>query len=138
MSEVTGGSVTIKQAANLIGESLKAGHHHMEAGYPTVNPLNERSGLLVEAYRNEHGEAWLGKINLYENDRGKPVMWQWDGSPVSAFVAVFVAPRYDAELVQMVTERDAAPYTGTRDDSVLVDRIFERLDAIGARSLIWN
>ena len=110
----------------------------MEAGYPTVNPLNERSGLLVEAYRNEHGEAWLGKINLYENDRGKPVMWQWDGSPVSAFVAVFVAPRYDAELVQMVEERDAAPYTGTRVDSVLVDRIFERLDAIGARSLIWN
>ena len=82
--------------------------------------------------------SWLGKINLYNDDDRAQIMWAWDGGIVYTFGPSFVVPKYDAELEQMIRDRDASPYTGTRDDAVLVDAIFDRLYALGGKSLIWS
>src|SRR5271157_5883921 len=61
------------------------------------NSINNASRRLVQAVQDAGGEAWLGKINLYAEDRapvGTPVLWRWDGSLVCNFAAAFVAPRY--------------------------------------------
>jgi hypothetical protein len=102
-----------------------------------VNNANRR---VVAAMAEAHGEAWLGKINLYGNERhgGHPVMWKWDGGTVYNFDAAFVVPAFDEELVRLVKERDDAEYTGTKDDAVRVEAIMQRITDIGGVHLFWT
>ena len=56
--------------------------------------VNDASRDVIETMQAEHGQAWLGKINLYGKERhgNHPFMWQWDGGMVYNFGADFVAP----------------------------------------------
>lgn len=102
-----------------------------------VNNANRR---VIKAMAEAHGEAWLGKINLYGEERhgGHPIMWKWDGGMVYNFDAALVAPAYDEELVRLIKERDDAEYTGTKADAERVDKIQARLDEIGGVHLFWT
>ena len=130
---------TVAEARALLGTSLRDGEHEIEGTYPHRNPLNDRSRLLIQAYRNEHGTAWLGRINLYKEQEGQPVIWECAEAGVAeVYGASFVLPAYDAELERMIVERDRTPYTGTADDSKLVGAIFERIEQLGGHALFWN
>jgi hypothetical protein len=86
----------------------------------------------------EYGQAWLGKINLHNEDRRR-IMWQYDPvEPIYNFGASFVVPAYDPELERLIRERDQAPYEGTAKDRVRVGAIMERLTAIGGHHLTWS
>ncbi len=112
---------------------------HIREGYPeSVTELNDASRRVVAAMKEEHGKAFLGHINLYEDTRGKPCIWEWDGGLVYNFGASFVAPVHDAELERLILERDAAQYTGTKDDAKRLLAISERLAVIGGVHLIWS
>ena len=89
--------------------------------------------------QQDHGQAWLGKINLYSDDDRQRILWQYElGETVYNFGAAFVLPYYDAELERLIRERDQAPYTGARDDRVRVDAIMERIYAVGGVHLFWS
>ena len=100
--------------------------------------LNDKTRQLIAAYAEQHGQAWLGNINLYGDDRGKAekILFPLDQF-VCNFAAAFIVPAYDQELVDLIYERDIAPYTGTKDDSQRIDVIFNRIDALGGLSLHW-
>lgn len=102
--------------------------------------LNDACRALVQAFADEHGEAWLGKINLYGDERhgGAPVLWKWDDDVVLNFSCAFVCPKHDAELERLIRERDDATYTGTKEDAERVDRIMDRLAAVGGVHLFWT
>lgn len=129
---------TIAEVHAEILACVKRGDHMIECGYPYENQLNDLQRELIAACAREWGECWLGKINLYEQDRGNPVIWKWQGDTVLNFAARFVIPQFDAELERLILERDQAPYTGTLEDIKRVLAIFKRLDEIGGRALIWN
>ena len=130
---------TVAEAKKLLGASVAAGDALIESNYPYANPLNDRSRLLVQAYKNEHGSAWLGRINLYREQEGRPIIWDCaDPTGVHVYGASFVLPAYDAELERMIVERDLTPYTGTGADSKLVGVIFERIEQLGGHLLLWN
>jgi hypothetical protein len=118
--------------------SIHRGEHEMEAGYPYENPLNDLQRDLIAAYAREHGHAWLGKVNLYKEDKGRPVMWEWDGAIVLNFGARFVVPCFSLELVTMILERANAEYTGTAADYERVKAIHARIHEMGGELLIWN
>lgn len=128
----------IAEAKAVLSQDFKDGFHEMEAGFPIENDLNDHTRNLIAAYAQEHGECWLGKVNLYAEDRGKPCQWKWDGGLVYNFGASYVIPHQDAELERLVLERDAAPYTGTKDDYARIACIFDRIAAVGGYSLTWN
>lgn len=130
--------MTIEQAKADIRQSIRDGEHEMEAGYPYENPLNDRQRALIAAYAEQYGECWLGKINLYDEDRGKPVIWKWDGGLVYNFGARFVLPCYDADLERLIIGRDIAPYSGARNDALALEPIFARIKELGGEALIWN
>ena len=102
------------------------------------NPLNDYQRELIAAYAAEHGEAWRGRINLYDNDKHLPIIWKWDGELVYNFGARFVIPHFDEQLYELIVLREYAPYTGTRADAKRVDAIFARLEEIGGETLLWN
>lgn len=115
---------------------------HEGEGWPVEadENLNDANRALVAAIAAEHGQCWLGKINLYGEERhGRaPVLWRWDGDVVFNFGCAFVVPAYDAELERMIRERDDAPYTGVAGDVVRVEAIMARIAAAGGHHLLWT
>lgn len=102
--------------------------------------LNDANRSLIAAMAAEHGECWLGKVNLYGEERhGKaPVLWKWDGDIVCNFGCAFVVPAYDAELERLIRERDDAPYTGAAGDVPRIEAIMARVTALGGLHLLWT
>lgn len=111
-------------------------------GLPTEadDAVNNASRRVVDAVHAAHGQAWLGQINLYGEDRGMAdrVLRRWDESPVLNFEAAFVVPGYDDELVRLIIERDVAPYTSMAADVPRVDAITQRIAELGGALLIWT
>lgn len=133
-------TVNIEEARKALGRELARSLR--EGGGCTVEAdrrLNDASRALVASVAAECGEAWLGEINLYGAERhgGHPVMWKWDGCTVLNFSCAFVAPRYDAELVRLIRERDDAPWSASADVA-RVDAIRARVAEIGGLDLIWT
>ncbi len=102
--------------------------------------LNDANRALIAAMAAEHGECWLGKVNLYGEERhGKaPVLWKWDGDIVYNFGCAFVVPVHDAELERLIRERDDAPYTGAAGDVPRIEAIMARVTALGGLHLLWT
>ena len=123
--------------ADILG-CVARGEHEMEAGYPYENPLNDLQRELVGACAHEWGEAWLGKVNLYQEDRGHPVICRWDGELVTNFGARFVLPSFDLVLERLIVARDAGPYRGSAVDYELVTEIHRRVAKLKGEFLIWN
>jgi len=112
--------------------------------------LNEANRTVIQAMAAEYGgECWLGRVNLYrglpEDDDGEHepfhanvTMWRWSGKPVYNFGASFVLPRHDAELEQLIRDRDAADYTTTAADYERVTAIHKRVVEVGGVLLHWS
>jgi len=125
-----------KRLTDAVREGLRAGDGSLPESY---TPVNSASRAMVCAMQQDHGQAWLGKINLYSDDDRQHILWQYEpGKTVYNFGAAFVLPCYDAELERLIRERDAAPYTGTRDDRKRVDAIVQRIGALGGVHLLWS
>jgi hypothetical protein len=130
---------SIEEVSKLLCSSVAAGDALIEATYPYANPLNDRSKLLIQAYVNEHGAAWLGRVNISRETEGRPVIWEClDPAGVQTYGAAFVLPAFDEELRRMIVSRHDTPYTGTSDDAKLVHAIFDRVEQLGGHGLHWN
>jgi hypothetical protein len=116
------------------------GEHEMEAGFPYENPLNDLQRKLIETFCAERGEAWIGNVNLYGEDRhnDRPILRRWNGELVRNFEAHFVVPCYDVQLEHLIRERDRAPYTGVAEDHARITQIYERIRQLGGELLLWN
>ena len=133
---------TVKEARAKLAHEFIRGARDVDGLFPGESDaeVNRASEELVKAMKAEHGEAWLGQVNLYGEQRGKPehALWKWDGSTIYTFGSSFVAPRYDEELVRLIMKRDTTPYTTTAADAVRVDAIHARLEEIGGVTLFWT
>lgn len=98
---------------------------------------NADNRLLIEAMAAEHGEAWLGDLNGYQQPNWHPI-WKWDGKPVCNFGASYVVPHYDAELERLIRQRADAPYSGVAADWERVSVIFTRISELGGYHLFWS
>lgn len=131
----------LPQASNKLRRELRRGLLEGDGCLPEADTeINAASRAVVSAMAEDHGEAWLGKINLHGDERhgAVPVMWKWDGELVHNFGCAFVAPRFDEDLAKLIRDRDDAEYTTTAADAVRVEAILERVYAIGGISLSWT
>jgi hypothetical protein len=65
-------------------------------------------------------------------------MWKWDETLVYNFGADAVLPAYDAKLLELIETRNRTIYTNVRADKVHVDAIFDRIEAVGGKPLVWT
>lgn len=91
----------------------------------------------IAAFAQQHGAAWLGVVNLYDDNRAKPVIWKWNGELVHNFEARFVIPRFDEELYELIILRKYAAYN-IKDDVQRVEAIFKRIAQLLGITLFWN
>ena len=100
--------------------------------------LNDKTRQLIKAFNDQHGQAWLGQVNLYGKDRGKKeaILKKYNGF-VYNFEASFIVPQYDQKLVDMIFSRDTTPYTTATDDYKLITEIMDYIESIGGLNLHW-
>lgn len=98
--------------------------------------INQASRAVIRSMR----PCFIGCVNLYGEDRGKKesILKEYKKGMVFNFGGSFVIPAYDEELVELILARDTAPYTGTADDAVRVNAIYDRLEQLGAKTLHWE
>ena len=96
----------------------------------TDEKLNDQSRSIIEAYKEEYGDAVLAL--WYPNYGEERIMFPAsDHNP--NFCADIVLPSVDDRLRDLITELRANGYS-----SELFDRIEERLKEIGAAYLFWS
>lgn len=104
-----------------------------EAG---IDQHNATQREHLAAYLAEHGRAWIGRVNIYPPAVAELV--PYTGQLVRNFEADFALPSPDPTLLRLISERAAAPYTGTADDAQRIAAIFERIAALGGLVLTWR
>ena len=97
--------------------------------------INNASRTIVRTVAAQYGEAWLVKVNLYGPGPHTPM---WQANSVENFGADYVLLAYDQTLVDMILARQAAPYTGTRQDAAILDPILDRIRDLGGKTLFWS
>ena len=86
---------------------------------------------------NNNGQCYLGKVNRYREDKGKPYLMPYDGQQVYNFEYGFMIPVYDEKLSELIRDREHAEYTGTKEDYRRVTEIMDRIQALGGIHLFW-
>ena len=102
--------------------------------------VNRASRNVVLAMLEANGQAWLGRINLHGEERGKreAVLWQHkDGETIYTFGSAYVLPSYDDELVRLVLEYDAGPWDAAKC-SKQIEGIIDRVRLLGGEMLVWT
>jgi len=101
--------------------------------------LNDVSRQAIVAYANIHKDktCYLGKVNRYSEDKGKPGLVPYVGQRVFNFEYYFMIPCYDAKLINLIMDRDESEYTGTKEDFVMVDTIMDRIQELNGINLFW-
>lgn len=100
--------------------------------------INDISRNMIFAMKAEKGVCFLGKVNLYGEERKEEYkLTEYTGQKIYNFEYSFCLPCYDEELEKMIDNRDKAVYTGAITDSVLVSAIIDRVEKIGGINLFW-
>lgn len=111
------------------------GRNYGEGGLPEAcDDVNDASRAAVAALAQQHGSAWLGRINGKDSD---PVLSKWDGGLVCNFAADFALPASDDEIAGLILEHRTAPWRN-RDAYLRIACIYERVRALGGVVLVWS
>lgn len=102
----------------------------------TMESVNDFSRAVIATFVTEHGEGWLGMINLHGDMKAELRRYDPEDSGRCPGAA-FIIPCYDEDLVRMIQARHDTPYTGTANDYKLVCEIVDRIDEIGGVQLYW-
>lgn len=104
------------------------------------NSINDISRLKIQTAFVSWGEVWLGKFNLYGDERKqeyKLVRYDED-MPIYNFSYSFILPRYDEIIEASIDARDKSEYKGAKIDMVAVDTIQTHINAEQGISLFWS
>jgi len=101
--------------------------------------MNDITRQLIVAYDRLHQDSkcYLGKVNRYSEDEGKPYLALYEGQQVFNFEYGFMIPCYDEKLIELIRDREHAEYTGTKEDYKRVTEIMDRIQELGGINLFW-
>jgi hypothetical protein len=101
--------------------------------------INDISRLTIKAMKKEYGTCYLGKINLYGDERKeKYKLVEYTGQTIYNFDFCFCIPVYDEEIETLIDNRDKAPYTDTKGDIELINHILKRIVELNGINLFWS
>ena len=93
----------------------------------------------IAAICENHGKAYIGKINYYgeirKNLTEDTMFIEYTGQMVYNFEADFVVPVLDAKLAEMIVKWNDKIQAHSAN---LVKSIFKRIDKIGGINLTWS
>jgi len=129
---------SIKENNKIFRESVQSsdGYFPKEAdGF-----LNRSNVKVIRAMEEEHGQAWLIKINLYGDDQVPVIKAITGGDDYNCynFCCSMIVPKYDKQLEDMILARKNVECNGIKDDLPLVNKIMKHAHKLGGVNLIWS
>lgn len=107
--------------------------------------INDGNREQIAAFKREHGAAWLGNVNFYDEQRQRiasgmeSVYEEYTGQMVYNFGCAFCVPVPDETLSNLIREWNSDDKTGINGKVVnQVSAIMERIDEIGGVHFIWT
>lgn len=101
--------------------------------------INDISRETITTMKKEYGTCFVGKINLYGDERKKDYkLTEYTGQKIYNFEYAFCIPCHDSKLEELITERDRAEYTGSKDDFKRIDKIMNRIEELKGVNLFWS
>ena len=103
---------------------------------------NDMNREQIEAFKNAHGTAFLGKINFYDEERRRiaskqqSVYVEYVGQLVYNFGCAFVVPEKDEVLEALIQDWNTDKKTAAECHG-LIDKIMNRIEAIGGVNFVW-
>lgn len=129
---------TVEQLENEYNREVKNHGGHWEVCEFDAPWVNAYSRAKVRAYKRKWGNAWLGKINLYGEERAKQTsFYQYKKGMIYNFQFDFVIPEDDEKLAKLIWERNQT-FTTTKEDARLIDEIFDRITELKGIFLRWE
>lgn len=103
---------------------------------------NDMNREIIEAFKNAHGRAYLGKINFYDDERRRvaskqqSVYVEYTGQLVYNFGCAFVVPEKDEALENLIFDwnTDKPSVSSCRG---LIDAIMARIEELGGINFVW-
>lgn len=100
--------------------------------------LNDSNRALIDAFKREHGAAFVGKININNDQRRAAIAngtespyTEYAGQLVYNFGCDFVVPVEDRKLEEMLRAY-------CKDGAYNAETIIDRIEQIGGEYLIWS
>lgn len=107
--------------------------------------INDGNREQIAAFKREHGAAWLGNINFYDEQRQRiasgmePVYEEYTGQMVYNFGCAFCVPMPDETLSNLIRQWNSDDETGVNNNVVnQVNAITKRIDDLGGVHFIWT
>lgn len=116
--------------------------HRMNGGASEFDmSVNDISCATIHVFHQQHGQCYLGKVNLYEKEWAKPdfQFTAYEGQKIYNFGCDFVLPCLDEELRLLIIEHNRPKHTFDNAHTWnSVERIFARIEELGGVSLTWS
>lgn len=107
--------------------------------------INDGNREQIAAFKREHGAAWLGNINFYDEQRKQiasgteSVYEEYTGQMVYNFGCAFCVPVPDETLSNLIREWNSDYKPGiSKSVWSQIDAITKRIDDLGGIHLIWT
>lgn len=103
---------------------------------------NDMNREIIEAFKQAHGTAYLGKINFYDEERRRVALKQqsvyveYTGQLVYNFGCAFVVPEKDEALESLICDWNTDKKT-TSECHGLIDKIMDRINELGGVNFVW-
>lgn len=100
--------------------------------------FNDLNRQAIQAFKREHGTAFLGNINFYDDERqevidGADIIFEeYSGQVISNFSHAFCVAQRDRRLEQLIRGWNA------KADTELLNAIFTRIEKLGGLLLVWT
>lgn len=128
---------TLKQLKSESYDHIRSigGYLNLQESDGYNNGLNRKQ---IDAFKNEFGSAYLGKVNYYDDERQGiikgtvSVLTEYTGQDIYTFSCSFCVPCRDAQLENSIRNWNKSSSLAT------VDEIFDRVEELGGILLIWT
>ena len=128
---------TLKQLKSESYDHIRSigGYLNLQESDNYNNGLNRKQ---IDAFKNEFGTAYLGKINYYEQDKQQviegtfPLFTEYTGQLVYNFEYSFCIPCIDDKLADSIRRWNTSVSMAT------IDEIMDRIEEIGGINFIWT
>ena len=125
--------------ASMIREAVQAHSEALARQLPEADDdVNRTARDVIRAVYMLHGEAWLVSLNWPPKGRAKVRSWTPGDEETYNFCADAVLPCDSPKLRKLIEERDAAEYTGTREDAKRINIIYAEIYRVDGQVLLWS
>ncbi|MBB4035397.1 hypothetical protein GGR21_001290 [Dysgonomonas hofstadii] len=103
--------------------------------------INDISRATVYQFKKKHGQCFLGKVNLYDEERKRldVRLVPYEEQLIYNFEYAFVVPCHDEKLIELIRDYNTEKKIFNSSEVMRdINKIFNRIEELGGTDLSWS